>query len=186
MFFLAPVFSRPKAVTVVQSGLDQPLYWYIPHFICLFASFLLLALNFVFSKTESFKLLFILFVIKQLLGNVTSDINIQPSQVLSDEGKLNGGNSGRNTAYLKLTHFYEYFCELKKLVFCEYLFLRMASFWKFWVYKFKPQSKKNKKETVESRDIRLFLSKSTERQAGHDEKLLLLIGSKKSWIRLDL
>ena len=25
MFFLAPVFSRPKAVTAVKSGLDQPL-----------------------------------------------------------------------------------------------------------------------------------------------------------------
>ena len=32
----------------------------------------LLALNFVFSKNNMFKLLFILFVIKQLLGNVTS------------------------------------------------------------------------------------------------------------------
>ena len=50
-------------------------YWphliYIPHLICLFTSFLL-ALNFVFSKIKMFKLLFILFVIKQLLGNITS------------------------------------------------------------------------------------------------------------------
>ena len=53
-------------------------YWphliYIPHLICLFTSFLL-ALNFVFSKIM-FKFLFILFVIKQLLGNLTSDIDI--------------------------------------------------------------------------------------------------------------
>ena len=43
----------------------------------MFAYFVfLLALNFVFSKTKMFKLLFILFVIKQLLGNLTSDIDI--------------------------------------------------------------------------------------------------------------
>ena len=36
----------------------------------------LLILNLVFSKTKMFKLLFILFVIKQLLGNVISDIDI--------------------------------------------------------------------------------------------------------------
>ena len=36
----------------------------------------LLALNFLFSKTKMFKLLFILFVSQQLLGNVTSGINI--------------------------------------------------------------------------------------------------------------
>ena len=34
------------------------------------------ALNFVFSRTKMFKLLFILFVIKQLLGNVTLDTDI--------------------------------------------------------------------------------------------------------------
>ena len=45
------------------------LFFYIPHLICLFTSFLL-ALTFVFSKTKMFKLLFILFVIKQLLGNL--------------------------------------------------------------------------------------------------------------------
>ena len=46
----------------------------------------------------------------------------------------------------------------------------MASFWKFWVYTFQPQNK-NKKKTVESGDIWLMiLSRSTERQAGHDEK----------------
>ena len=42
--------------------------------ICLFL--FLPALNFVFSKTKMFKLLFILFVIKQSLGNVTSGIHI--------------------------------------------------------------------------------------------------------------
>ena len=57
-----------------------------------------------------------------------------------------------------------YFQELKKVIFCEYLFSRMASFWKCQVYKFKPQRKKNKKNTVESRDIQLmFLSRSIER-----------------------
>ena len=59
-------------------------YWphliYIPHLIRLFTSFLL-ALNFVFSKIKMFKLLFILFVIKQLLGNLTSDINIYSAKL---------------------------------------------------------------------------------------------------------
>ena len=35
----------------------------------------MLELNFVFSKIKMFKLLFILFVITQLLGNLTSDID---------------------------------------------------------------------------------------------------------------
>ena len=48
---------------------------YITHLICLFTSFLLI-LNFIFSKIKMLKLLFILFVIKQLLGNLTSDIGI--------------------------------------------------------------------------------------------------------------
>ena len=58
-------------------------YWphliYIPHLICLFTSFLL-ALNFVFSKIKMFKLLFTLFVIKQLLGNLTLDIEYYPTR----------------------------------------------------------------------------------------------------------
>ena len=41
----------------------------------------LLALNFVFSKIKMFKLLFILFVIKQLLGNLTSDIDIYSAKL---------------------------------------------------------------------------------------------------------
>ena len=53
---------------------------YIPHLICLFILFLQ-ALNFVFSKIKMFKLLFILFVIKQLLGNLTSDIDIYSAKL---------------------------------------------------------------------------------------------------------
>ena len=41
----------------------------------MFTSFLL-TLKFVFSKIKMLKLLFILFVIKQLLGNLTSDVDI--------------------------------------------------------------------------------------------------------------
>ena len=47
---------------------------YLLSYVCLFR--FLLALDFVFSKNNMFKLLFILFVIKQLLGNVTSGIDI--------------------------------------------------------------------------------------------------------------
>ena len=56
------------------------LYIYLIYLICLFTSFLL-ALNFVFSKIKMFKLLFILFVIKQLLGNLTSDIDIYSAKL---------------------------------------------------------------------------------------------------------
>ena len=45
----------------------------------------------------------------------------------------------------------------------------------FKVYEFQPQRKKNKKKTVESREIRLmFLSRSTERQVGHDGKSVVI------------
>ena len=58
-------------------------YWphliYVPHLICLFTSFLL-ALNFVFSKIKMFKLLFILFVINQLLG-IYLDIDIYSAKL---------------------------------------------------------------------------------------------------------
>ena len=47
---------------------------YLISYVCFYR--FLLALNFDFSKTKMFKLLFILFVIKKLLGNETSGINI--------------------------------------------------------------------------------------------------------------
>ena len=51
----------------------------------------------------------------------------------------------------------------------------MAKFWKFWVYKFQYQRNKNKKKIVESRGIELmFLSRSTERQAGHNGKTVVI------------
>ena len=100
---------------------------------------------------------------------------IQPSKLLSDKGKLSGDNWNRNNFRMYL------FLRAKKIVFCEYLFLRMASFWKFRVYKFHPQRKKNKKKTVESWDMRLmFLWRETEKQEGHDERLLLLMILKKT------
>ena len=77
-----------------------------------------------------------------------------------------------------------YFCELKKNRISRVLIFGMASFWKFWVYKFLPQGKKPKKNPVESRKIRLmFLSRSTERQAGRDGKTVVIDWFlKKSWI----
>ena len=50
-------------------------YQHIPHLIHLFNS-VLLALNFVSSKTKIIKLLLMLFVIKQLFGNATSGTDI--------------------------------------------------------------------------------------------------------------
>ena len=94
-----------------------------------------------------FKLLFILFIIKQSLGNVTSGIDIySDKQSIIRRGKLSGDNSDRNIAYLKHSNFCVYlFLRAKKIILHEYLCLRMASFWKFRVYKFQSQRKKNKK-----------------------------------------
>ena len=48
-------------------------------------------------------------------------------------------------------------------------------FCEWQVYKFQPQSKKNSKKTVESRDIwPMFLSRSTERQAVHYGKTVVI------------
>ena len=65
-----------------------------------------------------------------------------------------------------------YFCKWQVFKnFVSTYFLPVASFWKFWVCKFYPPPKKNKKKTVESRDIWLTcLSRSTGRQAGHNGK----------------
>ena len=52
---------------------------YLILYVCLLR--FLLALNFVFSKIKMFKLLFILFVIKQLLGNLTSDIDTYTAEL---------------------------------------------------------------------------------------------------------
>ena len=48
---------------------------YIYLILYVFSLLFLLELNFVFSKIKMFQLLFILFVITQLLGNLTSDID---------------------------------------------------------------------------------------------------------------
>ena len=75
-----------------------------------------------------FKPLFILFVVKQLLGNVTLGID-QTRKVLSDEGKLSGDNSDMNIVYLKHTNFRVYlFLRAERIILHEYLCLQMASF----------------------------------------------------------
>ena len=68
-----------------------------------------------------------------------------------------------------------YVCELKKSCFvCPYFCEWLVSL-KFRVYKFQPQRKKNKKKTVKSSDTWLmFLSKSTEKQASHNGKIVVI------------
>ena len=56
------------------NSMEKLLAYTISH-ICLFTSFVDSIKN-VFRKAQMFKFLFILFVIKQLLSNVTSDIDI--------------------------------------------------------------------------------------------------------------
>ena len=102
-------------------------------------------------------------------------IFIQSSKVLSHEGRLNGGNSDRNIAYLKHINFRVYLNLLaKKILFREYLFLQMEIFENFKFINFSPKEKRIRKR-LESRDIRLiFLSRSTERQAGHNGRTVAI------------
>ena len=79
-------------------------------------------------------------------------------------------------AYLKHTNFSRvFFCEVKQIVFHEYLFLRMASFWKFWLYWFN-----RKKERIRKRQLNqgscssFFLSRSSQRHAGNDGKTVVI------------
>ena len=59
--------------------IDLILYIYLILYVCLlrFSQ----ALNFVFSKIKMFKVLFIIFVTKQLLGNLISDIATYSSKL---------------------------------------------------------------------------------------------------------
>ena len=161
------VWSLPVGIRISWTNSMEELLAYTSSH--MFIHFLL-ALNFVFSKTRTFKLLFILFVIKQLL------IFTEPNKVLSDKGKQNGDSSDRNIAYFKRTIFHvDLFLRAKKIVFPEYLFLQMARFWKFRAYKLQPQRKKNLKKLVESRTMQLiFLTRWMERQAGHDGKTVVI------------
>ena len=85
---------------------------------------------------------------------------IMPSKVLYNEAKLSGDNADRNIAYLKRTNFCVYlFLWAKKTVFCKYLFFAIGKFLKISsLYKFQPHRKKNKKKTVESRDMQLIFN----------------------------
>ena len=132
---------------------------YLILYVCLLR--FLLALNFVFSKIKMFKLLFILFVIKQLLGNSTSDIDTYSAKlsIIRLQGKLSGGNSDRNIAYLQRIIFCVYLSYFASTYFCKRQVFQNFEFLNFSHYK----------KTVESRDIQLmFLSRFTKKQAGHD------------------
>ena len=72
-------------------------YWHTPHLICLFTSLLA---SIQLPRCLSFCLSYL------LLNNYWAtqhqiSIFIQPGKVLSDKGKLSGGNSDGNIAYLK-------------------------------------------------------------------------------------
>ena len=96
----------------------------------------LLALTLVFSKTKMFKLLCLSYV---LLNNYWATLHwisifIKPSKVLSKEGKLSGGNSGRRIAQVKHINCRAYlFCKLKRnrilqvLIFANGKFLKISS-----------------------------------------------------------
>ena len=89
----------------------------------------LLALNFAFSKIKMFKLLFILFVIKQVLGNLTSDVNTYSAKLsITWLGKVSGGNSDRNIAQLSALFFASIYPILRVLIFTNGKFLKISSF----------------------------------------------------------
>ena len=117
----------------------------------------MLALNFVFSKTKMFKLLFILFVINQITGQS----NIGYRYLFSQDKHCPTRESWVVIIQIETLHKLSvlifaciYFCELKKIIFPEYLFYANGKFWKFRVYKFQPHRIKDKKKTVESEDMR--------------------------------
>ena len=116
--------------------------------------------------------------------NYQVPIFLQPSKVLPYEGKLSGDNSDRNIVYLKRTNFHVHlFLQAKKIVFREYLFLQMVSFWKCQLYKLQPHRKQNEKRQLNQGILPNFSVKINEKTGRSQwEKLLLLIGSKKSWI----
>ena len=131
---------------------------------------------FLFSKTKMFKLLFILFVIKKIIGQRIIGCRYFFGQAKYYPTRENWVviiqvETLHTSSVLIFAGIY--FCELKKIVFREYLFLRMTSFWKFRVYELK-------KKTVESRDIPLIFCQ--DQRKGRQvtmEKLLLLIGFEK-------
>ena len=116
--------------------------------------------------------------------NYQVPIFLQPSKVLPYEGKLSGDNSDRNIVYLKRTNFHVHlFLQAKKIVFREYLFLQMVSFWKCQLYKLQPHRKQNEKRQLNQGILPNFSVKINEKTGRSQwEKLLLLIDSKKSWI----
>ena len=91
-----------------------------------------------------FKVLFIIFVSKQLLGNVTSDINIYSAkQSIIRLGKLSDGNSDRTIAYLKRTNFCVYlFLRAKKSYFVGTYFCKWQVFENFEFIDFSPKEKR--------------------------------------------
>ena len=112
----------------------QPHLPYISHLICLFTSFLQ-ALNFVFSKIKMFKLLFILFVIKQLLSNLTSDIDTYSAKLsIFRLGKAKWCNSDGSIAYLKRTIFCVYLLYFASTSFCEWQVFENFQFLNFSPY----------------------------------------------------
>ena len=140
-------------------------YYHITCLICLFNSFKL-ALSFAFSKTKMFKVLFILFVMKQLLGNVKSVlIFILP---IKQTEKLH--------TWSILIFTCIYFCELKNFISWVFIFCECQVFENFNFMNLNPIEKRIRKKTVDSRDMRLiFLPRSMERQT-----LLLIYSFKKN------
>ena len=105
----------------------------------------LLALNFAFSKIKMFKLLFILFVIKQVLSNLTSDVNTYSAKLsITWLGKVSGGNSDRNIAQLSALFFCVYLSYFASTYFYEW-----QVFENFKFLNFQGNFKGPKRKTVE-------------------------------------
>ena len=149
----------------------EELLAYTSSHVCLIC--FLLALTFIFSKIKMFKLLFILFVIKQR--------NIGCHYLFSQANYCRTRESWVVITEIEIIFACIYFCELKKSYFASTYFCEWQVFENFEFINFTPPKKKNKKKTVESWDMRLmFLWRETEKQEGHDERLLLLMILKKT------
>ena len=120
-----------------------------------------------------FKLLFILFVIKPITGQ--RNIGYQylfVKQSIIHWVVITQIETLHTLSVLIFACIY--FCKLKKIVFPENLFLRMASFWKFAFINFNPKDKRLRKRQLNQGMRLIFLSRSMEKQAGHNGKTVVI------------
>ena len=142
----------------------------------------LLAVNFFFSNTKMLKLLFILLVIKQFLGNVTSGIDIYSAKAkyypIRESWVVVIQIETLHTLSV-LIFAYIYFCELKKSYFARTYFWEWTVFENFEVINFSSKEKRIRKRQLNQEIFGLFFCQDQRKDWQVTmEKLLLRIDFK--------